>query len=69
MDEKLFELIFSSPTLEDAAEARGTEYMGQKCGTFGEFACLSFNGNKIITTRASFAAIQSLKENRWVKVE
>ena len=36
--------------IEDAAEALGSEYRGQKCGTFGMFGALSFNGNKIITT-------------------
>ena len=36
--------------IEDAAEALGSTYNGQKCGTFGEFGGLSFNGNKIITT-------------------
>ena len=38
------------PLIEDAAEALGSTYRGQKCGTFGQFAALSFNGNKIITT-------------------
>lgn len=38
------------PLIEDAAEALGSEYHGRKCGTFGEFGILSFNGNKIITT-------------------
>ena len=38
------------PLIEDAAEALGSTYKGQKCGTFGEFGGLSFNGNKIITT-------------------
>lgn len=38
------------PLIEDAAEALGSVYHGQKCGTFGEFGVLSFNGNKIITT-------------------
>ena len=38
------------PLVEDAAEALGSEYKGQKCGTFGSFGVLSFNGNKIITT-------------------
>lgn len=38
------------PLIEDAAEALGATYNGQKCGTFGEFGALSFNGNKIITT-------------------
>ena len=36
--------------IEDAAEALGSTYKGQKCGTFGDFGILSFNGNKIITT-------------------
>ncbi|MBQ3177145.1 MAG: aminotransferase class I/II-fold pyridoxal phosphate-dependent enzyme [Clostridia bacterium] len=36
--------------IEDAAEALGSTYHGQKCGTFGEYGILSFNGNKIITT-------------------
>ena len=38
------------PLIEDAAEALGSAYNGQKCGTFGEYGGLSFNGNKIITT-------------------
>ena len=38
------------PLIEDAAEALGSEYAGQKCGTFGNYGALSFNGNKIITT-------------------
>lgn len=36
--------------IEDAAEALGSHYKGQKCGTFGDFGILSFNGNKIIST-------------------
>lgn len=38
------------PLIEDAAEALGSEYHGAKCGTFGKYGILSFNGNKIITT-------------------
>ncbi|MBO5128789.1 MAG: aminotransferase class I/II-fold pyridoxal phosphate-dependent enzyme [Oscillospiraceae bacterium] len=38
------------PLIEDAAEALGSEYHGKKCGTFGKYGILSFNGNKIITT-------------------
>ncbi|MFV0470505.1 MAG: DegT/DnrJ/EryC1/StrS family aminotransferase [Paludibacteraceae bacterium] len=45
------------PIIEDAAEALGSEYKGQKCGTFGEFACLSFNGNKMITTSGGGALV------------
>jgi pyridoxal phosphate-dependent aminotransferase EpsN len=36
--------------IEDAAEALGSEYKQQKCGSFGKMGVLSFNGNKIITT-------------------
>ena len=41
---------YDIPVLEDAAEALGSEYKGRKCGTFGRFGALSFNGNKMITT-------------------
>lgn len=50
---------FEIPVLEDAAEALGSEYKGQKCGTFGRFACLSFNGNKMITTSGGGALVCS----------
>lgn len=36
--------------IEDAAEALGAAYEGRKCGTFGTYNAISFNGNKIITT-------------------
>lgn len=48
---------YEIPVLEDAAEALGSEYKGRKCGTFGEYAALSFNGNKIITTSGGGALI------------
>lgn len=48
---------YQIPILEDAAEALGSMYKGQKCGTFGNFACLSFNGNKIITTSGGGALV------------
>ncbi len=38
------------PLIEDAAEALGSDYHGKKCGSFGNYGILSFNGNKIITT-------------------
>ena len=48
---------YGIPVLEDAAEALGSEYKGQKCGTFGQFGILSFNGNKMITTSGGGALI------------
>lgn len=35
--------------IEDAAESMGATYKGRQTGTFGEYNCISFNGNKIIT--------------------
>jgi perosamine synthetase len=36
--------------IEDAAEAHGSEYKKKKVGSFGDIACFSFYGNKIVTT-------------------
>lgn len=36
--------------IEDAAEAIGTEYNGQKIGSYGDISTFSFYGNKTITT-------------------
>lgn len=38
--------------IEDAAEAMGTTWDGQPCGSFGDFSAISYNGNKIITGSA-----------------
>jgi perosamine synthetase len=38
------------PLVEDAAEALGSRLQGQALGTFGTVGCLSFNGNKVLTT-------------------
>ena len=35
--------------VEDAAEAMGATWEGQQCGSFGDYAAVSYNGNKIIT--------------------
>lgn len=53
---------YDIPVLEDAAEALGSELYGQKCGTFGELAALSFNGNKMITTSGGGALICRTEE-------
>lgn len=48
---------YAIPVLEDSAEALGSSFKGQKCGTFGDFGVLSFNGNKIITTSGGGALV------------
>lgn len=53
---------YEIPVLEDAAEAIGSEYRGRKCGTFGEFGALSFNGNKMITTSGGGALVCRTEE-------
>ena len=53
---------YDIPVLEDSAEALGSTYHGRKCGTFGDIAVLSFNGNKIITTSGGGAMVSQKKE-------
>ena len=50
--EALLELckLYNIDIIEDATESLGSEYKDQKTGSFGKLACLSFNGNKIITS-------------------
>jgi dTDP-4-amino-4,6-dideoxygalactose transaminase len=55
---------YEIPLIEDAAEALGSTFKGQKCGTFGEMSVLSFNGNKIITTSGGGALVCKTKEQK-----
>ncbi len=62
MPAKMNEIIYLSnkydiPILEDAAEALGSKYFDKPCGSFGNMAILSFNGNKIITTSGGGALL------------
>ena len=55
---------YEIPLIEDSAEALGSTYKNKKCGTFGDFAILSFNGNKIITTSGGGALVGPTKETK-----
>lgn len=55
---------FDIEVIEDAAEALGSTYKGQMCGTFGRFGILSFNGNKIITTSGGGAMVCHTPEDK-----
>jgi len=48
---------YEIPIIEDAAEALGSEYKDQRCGTLGDISIISFNGNKIITSSGGGALI------------
>lgn len=57
-----FAKAYNIPVIEDSAEALGSTYKGRKCGTFGDYGILSFNGNKIITTSGGGAMVCHTKE-------
>lgn len=48
--------------IEDSAESLGSTFKNKKCGTFGHFGILSFNGNKIITTSGGGMLVTHSKE-------
>lgn len=48
--------------VEDATESLGARYHGRHVGTLGDIACLSFNGNKLITTGGGGMVITSQRE-------
>jgi perosamine synthetase len=43
--------------VEDASESLGSTYKGRKCGALAPIACLSFNGNKIVTSGGGGAIV------------
>ena len=53
---------YEIPVIEDSAEAFGSRYRGQLCGTFGDFGIMSFNGNKMITTSGGGGLICSSEQ-------
>ncbi|ERI77210.1 DegT/DnrJ/EryC1/StrS aminotransferase family protein [[Clostridium] symbiosum ATCC 14940] len=59
--------------IEDAAEALGSSYNAQRCGSFGQFGILSFNGNKIITTSGGGMLLsndeKAIKKSRFLATQ
>lgn len=55
---------YNAILISDAAEALGSELNGVKAGNFGEFAALSFNGNKIITTSGGGMLLTKTEEEK-----
>ena len=53
---------YNIPVIEDSAEAFGSTYFGQPCGTLSTIGILSFNGNKIITTSGGGALVVKTPE-------
>ena len=43
--------------IEDASESLGSRYKGRMCGSLAPMACLSFNGNKIVTSGGGGAVL------------
>lgn len=48
---------YQIPVIEDAAESLGSRYKGVMCGNIGKMGCISFNGNKIMTTGGGGAIV------------
>ncbi|WP_317046116.1 DegT/DnrJ/EryC1/StrS family aminotransferase [Aureicoccus marinus] len=55
---------YDIPVLEDSAESLGSHIDGVPCGSFGDIAILSFNGNKIITTSGGGALVCRSEEHK-----
>ena len=62
--EKIVEIAkkHNAVVIEDAAEALGATYNGKMAGSFGDFNCISFNGNKIITGSSGGMLLTDSKE-------
>jgi len=56
-----YELI----VIEDATESLGAQYKGRNVGALGDIACLSFNGNKLITTGGGGMIVTN--NGRWAE--
>lgn len=49
--------------VEDAAESLGATYKGKQTGNFGNYCCISYNGNKIITGSSGGMFLTNSKED------
>ena len=49
--------------VEDAAESLGATYKGKQTGSFGDYSCISYNGNKIITGSSGGMFLTDSKED------
>ena len=58
---------FDLKVIEDATEALGANYRGQMAGHLGDLACLSFNGNKLISGSRQFVEMTPDKKIVWSK--
>ncbi|TET39266.1 MAG: LegC family aminotransferase [Planctomycetota bacterium] len=56
---------FNLPVIDDASESLGARYREKPVGLFGGIACLSFNGNKIITCGGGGAILTD--NEAWAK--
>jgi len=56
---------FGLKVIEDATEGLGATYRGRPLGSIGDIGCLSFNGNKIITTGGGGMLVTSNEE--WAR--
>ena len=53
---------FNLSVIEDAAESLGAKYHGKPVGDLGDISCVSFNGNKIVTTGGGGAILTNNEE-------
>ena len=51
--------------IEDAAESLSATYKGKQTGTFGKYAGISFNGNKLITTSSGGMVLSRDKKSAY----
>jgi perosamine synthetase len=56
---------FELPVIEDATESLGADYRGRRVGRLAHAACLSFNGNKLITTGGGGMLVTD--DERWAR--